>query len=87
MKSASRSPNIRLSARSHELLRQLATEEQQSMQSVLDRAIEQYRREKFLHAANADFAELKRDAKAWKQQLAERELWENTSADETREER
>jgi hypothetical protein len=33
------------STRAHELLRQLAEEEQQSMQAVLDSAIERYRRE------------------------------------------
>lgn len=81
MKASTKTPTVRLTTRSHELLRQLAKEEQESMQSVLDRAIEQYRREKFLRAANADFARLRSDAKAWKQQLAERETWENSLAD------
>ena len=40
-----RTPNVRISRRIYELLRQLAEEEQQSMQSVLDDAIERYRRE------------------------------------------
>jgi hypothetical protein len=81
MRSATRTPNIRLSARSHALLRQIADEEQQSMQAVLDQAIERYRRERFLHAANADFAALKRNAKAWKEELRDRELWERTLPD------
>jgi hypothetical protein len=81
MKSPARTPNVRISPRAHELLRQLADEEQQSMQSVLDRAIERYRRDRFLRAANADFAALKQDRKAWKQELGERELWEQTASD------
>ena len=81
MKSATRTPNVRLSPRAHALLRQIADEEQQSMQAVLDNAIERYRRERFLHAANADFAALKRNPKAWKDELRERELWEHTLAD------
>jgi predicted transcriptional regulator len=81
MKSATRTANIRISPRAHEMLRQLAEEEQRSMQSVLDQALERYRRERFLRAANADFASLKDDAKAWKQELGERELWEQTVAD------
>jgi predicted transcriptional regulator len=81
MKSPPRSLNVRISSRAHELLRQLAEEEQRSMQSVLDRALEQYRGEKFLRAANADFAALKQDAKSWKQELRDRELWEQTLAD------
>ena len=51
------------------------------MQAVLDTAIERYRRERFLHAANADFAALRSDPKAWKEELKERELWEHTLAD------
>jgi hypothetical protein len=81
MKSAVGAPNVRISPRAHELLRQLAEEEQESMQAVLDRAIERYRREKFLRGANADFAALKTDAKAWKGELRERDLWETTVAD------
>ena len=51
------------------------------MQSILDSAIEHYRRERFLHGANADFAALKRNPKAWKQELRDRELWDRTVAD------
>jgi hypothetical protein len=80
-RSTSRTPNVRISPRAHELLRQLAQEEQRSMQSVLDRALERYRRERFLRSANADFAALKQDATAWKQELRDRGLWEETVAD------
>ena len=81
MKVANRTPNVRISPRAHDLLRQMAVEEQRSMQSVLDRALEHYRREKFLRAANGDFAALRNDHKAWKDELRERELWEQTSSD------
>jgi len=80
MKSATHTPNVRLSPHAHEL-RQLAEEEDDSMQAVLDKAIERYRREKFLRDANADFAALKRNRRAWKQELKERELWEHTLSD------
>jgi predicted transcriptional regulator len=39
------------------------------------------RRENFLHAANADFAALKRNPKAWMEELRERKLWEHALAD------
>lgn len=81
MKSENRTPNVRISLHSHELLRQLAEEEDNSMQAVLDKAIERYRRDKFLRDANADFAALQRDKKAWKGELKERDLWEQTLAD------
>jgi hypothetical protein len=51
------------------------------MQSVLDSAIERYRRDRFLRAANADFASRKADGKAWKQELHNRELWKKIVAD------
>jgi hypothetical protein len=81
MKALKRTANVRVSPRAHQLLLQLAEEEQQSMQAVLDRALERYRREKFLRAANADFEALRRDQKAWKEELRERQVWERTLAD------
>jgi hypothetical protein len=59
----------------------MAAQDNASMQAVLDKAIEHYRRERFLQGANADYATLKSDKKAWERELAERELWERTLAD------
>ena len=81
MKPATRTPRVRLSPRAHAILRQIAKEEQESIQTVLDKAIEHYRRERFLHSANVDFAALKRDPNAWREELRERELWEHALAD------
>ena len=36
---------------------------------VLDSALEQYRRDKFVWTANADFGTLKRNPKAWEEEL------------------
>lgn len=81
MKSARRTPNVRISSRAHQLLRQLAKEAGESMQSTLDKAIETYRREEFLRAANRDYADLQRNPKEWKKELHDRALWEQTLAD------
>ena len=81
MRSATQTPNVRISSRTHALLRQLAKEADESMQAILDRAVERYRRETFLHGANADYAALKRNPKAWKGELRERKTWEQTLAD------
>lgn len=51
------------------------------MRATLDEPLERYRRENFLRAANADFSALRCDPKAWKDELRERELWENTLGD------
>jgi hypothetical protein len=81
MKASNRTPNVRISPRAHNLLRQLAAQEQDSMQSILEKAIEHYRREQFLLGANADFAALKENPQAWEMELQERQLWEQTLAD------
>jgi hypothetical protein len=81
MKALKRTANVRVSPGAHQLLLQLAEEEQQSMQAVLDMALERYRRERFLCAANADFEALRKDKKAWKEELRERQVWERTLAD------
>jgi hypothetical protein len=39
------------------------------------------RREEFLRDANADFAALRRNSKAWAEELAERQIWEQTLGD------
>ena len=83
MRSAPQTPNVRISPRTHALLRQLAKEADESMQSILDKAVERYRREAFLRAANEDYAVLKRNPKAWRKALKERALWEQTLADGT----
>ena len=81
VKTEGRTANVRISLHAHELLRRLAEEDSESMQAVLDKALERYRRERFLRAANEDYASLKRDTKAWKQELQERAIWERASAD------
>ena len=39
------------------------------------------RRERFLRAANVDYSTLKKNPKAWKEELRERGLWEQMLAD------
>jgi len=51
------------------------------MQAVLDAAIERYEREIFLDEANAAYARMKADPKTWKEELAERRLWDVTLMD------
>ncbi|HVA34294.1 MAG TPA: hypothetical protein VNG31_09110 [Candidatus Baltobacteraceae bacterium] len=73
--------NVRISQQAHILLRQLADEEDVSMQTLLDRALESYRRDRFLQAANADYAALRERTAAWKEVTDERRLWESTDFD------
>ena len=51
------------------------------MQSLIDNALENLRREKMLEATNLAFARLKANKSEWQEEIAERELWENTLSD------
>ena len=81
MRPPAQTPNVRISPRTHALLRRLADEADESMQAILEKALERYRGESFLRAANADYAALKGNPKAWKKETRERKRWEQTLAD------
>jgi predicted DNA-binding protein len=81
MSTTTESPNIRISAKSKATLRELAKSEGKAMQTVLDEALEQYRRDKFLDQVNEAYSRMRANPKAWKDELAERQLWEGTLMD------
>ena len=75
------STTVRISQQGRVMLKKLARQTSRPMQAVLDDAIEQYRRRRFLEEANAAYDRLRKDAKAWKEELAERRQWEATLSD------
>lgn len=75
------SVNVRISSNSYQILKSLSKGKGQSMQSVIDQAIEDLRRRKMLEATNSAFSALKADKEAWAVESEERQLWENTLAD------
>lgn len=75
------SVNVRVSSQSYQVLKSLAEDYGQSMQSLIDEALEDLRRRKVLEATDAAFAALKANKKAWKEELRERRLWEKTLSD------
>ncbi len=75
------SVNVRVTKQTHQQLAALARENGLSMQTILDRAVEVYRRQSFLEALNADFAILRAQPEEWAEEMQERELWEQTLAD------
>ena len=75
------SVTVRVSARSREALRRLARQAGISLQAVLERAIEEYETRQFLEAANRSYAALRKNPKAWEQELRERRAWDATLSD------
>lgn len=75
------SVNVRISSQSYQFLKSLSQKEGQTMQSLIDNALEDLRRRKMLEATNQAFARLKADENEWTEELTERALWENTLSD------
>jgi len=73
--------NVRINESTHLVLRALAAEVGESMQTVLDKAIEEYRRHCFWNQVETAASELIKDSAAWKEELAERRIWDATLAD------
>jgi hypothetical protein len=72
---------VRISRSAHAVLRELSEEVDEPMTEVLSKAIEAYRRQRFLDALNADFAALRADPDAWAEEQQDRAAWDATLAD------
>ena len=51
------------------------------MQALLEKAVEMYRRQRFLEESNRAFDALRGNPEMWKTEQAEREAWDLTLAD------
>lgn len=72
---------IKLSDRSHAVLEALAKEDGATKQDEAERAIEAYRRVRFLEGLNADYAALAAIPTTWREEKEEREIWDPTLLD------
>jgi hypothetical protein len=62
-------------------LRELAAESGESMMSIIEQAIERYRRERWLEEANQEWAAIQADPQAKAEIAAEQALWDSTLGD------
>jgi hypothetical protein len=72
---------VRVSEATRDLLRKLALREGGSMQAVLEKALEAYRRREFLDGLNRAYASLRSDPGQWADLEDERTAWDVTIAD------
>ena len=75
------SATVRITESTREALRELAAQAGVPMQTILDRAVEQYRRCVLLEKANEAFGALRHDPQLWHEEQQEREAWDTTLAD------
>jgi predicted transcriptional regulator len=72
---------VRISPAAHANLRQLADEGGETMQAILEKAVESYRRQRFMEEFNAAYAALRADSQAWSEIEKERAIWDGTLMD------
>jgi predicted secreted protein len=72
---------VRIRSGVRSLLRELAREEGVSMQAVLERALDQYRRRRFIEAVNEGYAIARADAASAASLAEEQAAWEGVVAD------
>lgn len=75
------SGTVRISETARNSLRELSKRTGESMQNILDRAIEDYRRRCLLDEANRAYSRLREDPEAWAEEQAERAAWDQTLRD------
>ncbi len=73
---------VRIREKTKIILEELAAETGKPMQTILDLAIEDYRRHRFLQETNKAYAALQKNPKAWKAELLERKEWDATIVDD-----
>jgi hypothetical protein len=76
-----RATQVRISDSTRETLRTLAKQKGESMQDIVEKAVEVYRRKTFLEGLSQDFLALRDDKDAWADEEEERSLWENAVED------
>jgi hypothetical protein len=72
---------IDISETTHKTLLQLAQSSGDDLVTIMDRAVENYRRYIFLVQADRAFATLKQNEELWQEEIAERQAWDVTIAD------
>lgn len=77
---------VRINDTSKIILKELSSKTGKTMQSILEEAVEKYRRWYLLEQHNQAYANLQEDKKAWKEELEEREVWDQTLRDDLEEE-
>lgn len=72
---------VRIGSETHKVLKDLSRRTGEPARVVLKNALEAYRRKCFLEEVNRGFAALRKNRKAWKEELEERRAWDATLGD------
>ena len=76
---------IRVTKQLYQTVKLLAKQENENIQRLLERAVNEYKRKKFFEEMDSAFQRLEADGSAWQEELKEREAWERTLKDDLEE--
>lgn len=72
---------VRVTESTRTVLRDLSDQTGDTIQELVAKAVEAYRRERILKLTNDAYAGLRSDPTAWQEELDEREQWDRTLSD------
>ncbi len=70
--------SVRIGENAKNILRDISQQEKSSMQAVLEKAIENYRRQYLLKQTNSAYAKLRNNPTAWEEEINKQSRWEAT---------
>ena len=76
-----RSSTVRVKEETRAVLKELAQHSGQTIPEVVERAVDDLRRRRFLEGLAEDFERLRADPVAWEEELEERKAWDCTLQD------
>ncbi len=75
------STTVRITRNTWKSLRETARQTGMSMQEIMEKSVEEYRRKRLLEETNNAFLVLKEKPEHWKEEQEERRLWNKTIGD------
>jgi predicted transcriptional regulator len=72
---------VRITPETRATLQELAKESKQSMQELVAKAVEQYRRQLILQRTNEAFSKVRGQRGAWSKETEERHIWDSALSD------
>ena len=77
---------VRVSLKVRNILKDLSRETGEPMASILNEAVENYRRQLILEKANQAYKKLKENQEMWKEEVEERKMWDSMNMDDIEDE-
>jgi hypothetical protein len=72
---------IRVSKDIYNMVKSLARQQNENIQAIIEHAVTEYKKKQFFEDLNNAYARLKSDPRAWQEELAERNEWDQVLKD------